>query len=330
MLVRSPSSIAGTRGEPPSSFLWDYNPATDTEVYDTDDTFSVVTTIAELTDLRDDFLAGPAPYYIYAPPINPADMEATASFIAGFGGRPRALRFTLPGGTGEQKIKYEVFRDSGLAYDFNPAGTYLIVQATLRFDLPLANSLWGKGLELRNAVDRVQYGWYHTSDSLYWGNVNHDSNLKQIYFGQPDLTGNSGQYYTWAEIDGEGWLTHTCVYLQNTTTGSTTTGKSLWYVNQNPVVLASSEGLAAGWMDSRRYQIDASDTDPYPGNVAEKNGTYGGSPAVGDVTVTGTNALQNLSARLTTGIGFPDIVNATSAGTGTIDVGRILVYYRSA
>lgn len=334
MLPRRVSPIGGVPPGPtnPSGFLWDYNAGTDTLVYDSDTTFAAVTTIPQLISLRDSTIGGATPYAIYAPPIDTADMEATASFVAGYDGRPRALRFTLPGSVEEVKIKYELFRDSGLSYRFNPSGTYLIVQMALAFNLPQANFEWWKGLEMRNSSDRVQYGAYNTGDSLYWGNVNPgiDYALNQVYFGQPAITGNPSTYYTWAEITGAGFLVFTHVYKQNTTMGVTNDGVSKYYVGTNPLVDVSLSGLATGWLADRRYQTAASSTSPYPGNVGEKNATYGGSPAANAVTLTGATVLSQWQSRLTTGLAFPDIVKAAGSATGTIDVGRMLVYYRSA
>ncbi len=305
---------------PPSSGL--VPGASDVVVYDDD--FRGYSTLDQRHARRSQLLGGSAPFYFFDGPDAGAGREALDSIIAGgFGGSPYAYRVRVPASMNNfyQASMYgEVFHRSPLgSAHFNPAGTTLVVDMWIRVDYPAANLLWIKGLEMFHSYDRTQYSMYLTGGSLGWANIHPQSNNREIYMhlenGAADAPAANRR---WSNISTGTWKKHTFVYKASSGTGTARDGINRWYVDDELIIDASQAGRNNGWMVDRVNGVQSSSTSPFPGNVGDKYSS-----------VTGDQALLGLADDPVIQMIFPGIISTSATGGGgTIDIGRIRIWYR--
>lgn len=290
-----------------------------------DDNFSGFATLAARRTHRNALVAGSDPFYFFDGPNPGSDREALDSIVSpGYDGSPYAYRLRMPAemtNFHQATMNAEVFHRSSLpgGARFHPPGATLIVDLWLRIDYPAQNLLWIKGLELFHSFDRSQYGVYLSSATLGWANIHPQSNNREIYMHLENGAPDAPQLFRrWTNISTGQWLKHTFVYKASSGTGTQRDGINRWYVNGEKIIDASLEGLNNGWMVDRVNGVSASSTSPYPGNVGDKY-----------TNVTGDQALLGLSDDPVIRVIFPGIFSTSaSGGGGTVDVGRIRVWYR--
>ncbi len=296
--------------------------AGDVVVYDDD--FSGFSTLALRRAQRNALVSGAAPFYFYDGPDPGSERAILDSIIApGYAGSPFAYRLRVPADYNnfrQATMNSRVFyRSPTPTTPFNPAGTTLVVDMWLRVNYPTSALYWIKGLELFHSFDRTQYSIYLTGGSLGWGNIHPQSNNKEIYFHVENGAADAPtRFRRWTDITTNEWRKHTFVYKASSGTGTARDGVARWYVDGERLIDASLTGLNTGWMMDRQNGVASNSTSPYPGNVGDKYSN-----------TTGDQALLGLSDDPVINIVFPGIFSTSAAGGGgTIDIGRIRVWYR--
>lgn len=302
------------------SGLFDIMPSgSDVIVYD--DNFGGYGTLAARRAARNALAAGSSPYYFYDGP-DPGEYREAEDFIIspGYDGSPYAYRIDVDFAQQIEPSMYaQVYHNSGQSWHFAPDDATLVVDMWLRFENGFSNMYWIKGLMMGHNYDRTQYGMNQFSSTLGWANILPQSNLMEINMHQEDGAADAPvNFRRWSDItDGE-WHRHTMVYRRSSGTGVARDGLVHYYVDGEKVVDGSQWGLDNGWMEDRQPGVNADSTNPYPGNIGEKYST-----------ATGDQALLGLSDDPVNSLIWPGIFRGLSAtGGGTVDVGRIRVWYR--
>lgn len=307
----------------------------DTLVYD--DNFAAITGLfsdsgsytsqALRTARRQALEAGGSPFFMFADP-NPGDQTdagVTSSIETaggGLNGSPRYYRITLPSTSGEKSYRCRMFcagpDNTNL---FGPSTATIVATFWLRYNISLASLFSIKGIEFRTSGDRVQAGFYSSGNGM-WCNLHHDSDNREAYGhlnnggpGAPTL------YTSWNDITGQGWLRHTLIYKRNTTRLVTSDGVSRYFVEDTKLIDMSQAGLDTGWMVTRSA-LGATDGNMGDKYYSDNSNGFGGGP------VTGAHSLLSMSGSTVRGIWFPEIMNTFSAAGGTIDIGRVQIWYR--
>jgi hypothetical protein len=290
-----------------------------------DDDFSGFATMAARHARRNQLIGGVGPFYFYDGPDAGSSREALDSIITpGMAGSPFAYRIRMPAELNnyyQATMNAEIFhRPAVPSVRFNPPGTTLVVDMWLRVNLPRSNFLWIKGLELFHSFDRTQYSLNPSSATMGWANILAQSNQREVNMHIENGAADAPkQFRRWEDISNSVWRKHTFVYKASSGTGVARDGVNRWFVDGEKIIDASLAGLNSGWMLDRQNGVSASSTAPFPGNVGEKY-----------TNVTGEQALLGLADDPVISIVWPGIISASAAGGGgTLDVGRIRVWYRA-
>lgn len=317
-------TVAPGGNPPPPQPATEPNPGAQGDVILYDDDFSGYASMTARRARRNQLMGGSEPFYFFDGPDDGSTKEAQDAIIAGgVDGSPFAYRITVPANLNnffQANMYGEVFhRVPAGAPNFNPPGTTLVVDLWLRINYPASNLLWIKGLELFHNFDRTQYGVYLSSATLGWANIHPQSNNREIYMHVENSAADAPRAYRrWTDVANNTWLKHTFVYKASSGTGTQRDGINRWFVNGEKIIDASSAGIAGGWMMDRVNGAQATSTNPYPGNVGDKY-----------TSVTGDQSLVSLADDPVIQIIFPGIFSTSATGGGgTLDIGRVRIWYR--
>ena len=295
--------------------------AGDVVIYDDD--FSGFSTMDLRHARRNQLIAGATPFYFFDGPL--ISRQALDSIITpGMGASPYAYRVRVPASANNNaqlSMGGEVVHRSPIApAHFNPDGTTLVVDMWIRVNYPQANLYWIKNLELFHSFDRTQYGvMVNIGHSLGWANIHPQSNNLALLMHDEDGASDApARFRRWPDVSTGTWLKHTHVYRASSGTGTSRDGVARWYVDGEKIIDASPTGLNTGWMKDRRNGVDVTSTNPYPGNSGWKY-----------TDTTGDQVLLNLADDPVIAIVWPGIISTSAiGGGGTLDVGRIRIWYR--
>lgn len=294
------------------------------------DTFTDTATWAARRTKYNDLVTIGDPAAIFEAPADAADTEITPTMVTpGYDGSDWAIEIAVAAGFphgDEVRCNFPIRFIGGLT----PMASTdtLFIDMWMKIEWEFTDFLWMKGLMAGHpgggsgaSGDRTQYGFYRSSATLGYANINPQSQI-EIHMHQEDgASGAPVLYKRWDDINGAGYLRHTFTFKKSTTTGSTRDGVARWYIEGEKIIDASLFGRDNGFMESRQTGVAASSTDPYPGNVDEKYGSR-----------TGDQALLLLADEIVNALVFPGIIGVYGQGTGSgkITIGRIRGWRRPA